>query len=327
MVLVVSKISATRGTLYIYSGYDLQFPDITSEVEFRVFSGNPPALQFQATWLSDSPWVYTFTHDQASRKMVGWAQDPSSDSKTGPYELARDRNFYVYKDYPAYLESLRIYSKEYQDHKLSQYGKGYLLYLPEGYETDTQKAWPLIYFLHGMGEVGENVYVVAKTSPFMFILNHGPLPAIIVAPQAKNDSLETAFPEAYMDGVLKEVQSIYRIDPKRIYLTGLSLGGWSTWRFALYRPDTFAAIAPLSAFLNDADPTRMKAIQSVPVWAIHGAEDTVVPLANGQQVVDALRDAGGNVKFTVLQDHGHDTWTDIYSDPAFYDWLFQYTRQ
>jgi predicted peptidase len=70
----------------------------------------------------------------------------------------------------------------------------------------------------------------------------------------------------------------------------------------------------------------MKSIQELPVWAIHGAEDTVIPLTRAQQPVEALKEVGGNVKFSVLEGHDHDVWTDTYSDPAFYNWLLQYHR-
>jgi predicted peptidase len=136
----------------------------------------------------------------------------------------------------------------------------------------------------------------------------------------------SSFPEAYMDGVLKEVRADYRVDPRRIYVTGLSMGGEAAYRFALHRTDTFAAIAPLSAYFKRADAAAMKPIKDLPVWAIRGADDTVVPVAKARQPVDALKEAGNDVRFTVLPGHDHDVWTDTYSDPAFYDWLLQHRR-
>ena len=138
-----------------------------------------------------------------------------------------------------------------------------------------------------------------------------------------------------MDGVLAEIQADYRVDPKRIYVTGLSMGGEATYRFAVHQPETFAAIAPLAAFdpkyLRNAFGIKpfalpMERIKDLPVWAIHGADDIVVPLAAAQNTVDDLKEAGGNVRFTVLESHDHDVWTDTYSDPEFYDWLLQHQR-
>jgi predicted peptidase len=114
------------------------------------------------------------------------------------------------------------------------------------------------------------------------------------------------------------------VDRQRIYVTGLSMGGEATYRFALQQPEMFAAIAPLSAYLSS--PLDMKRIKDVPVWAIHGADDTLVPLSVGRKPVDALIKAGGNIRFSVLANHDHDVWTDTYSDPQFYDWLLQHQR-
>ena len=129
-----------------------------------------------------------------------------------------------------------------------------------------------------------------------------------------------------MDGVLAEVQSVYRVDPKRIYLTGLSLGGEAIYRLAIHKPDTFAAIAPLSAGLEDDQIAQLSRIKILPVWVIHGENDTVIPLAVGRKPADALTKLGGNIRFTILQEHNHDTWTDTYSSAALYDWFMQHQR-
>jgi predicted peptidase len=160
----------------------------------------------------------------------------------------------------------------------------------------------------------------------MFVREKGPLPFIIVAPLLNAFQGYSSFPGAYMDGVLTEIQKDYRVDAKRIYLTGLSMGGEATYRFAVVQPETFAAIAPLSAYVDSETYSMLGRIKALPVWAIHGADDTVIPLARAQQPVDALKAAGGNIQFTVLAGHDHDTWTDTYSDPAFYDWLLQHQR-
>ncbi|MBN2146223.1 MAG: hypothetical protein JW726_02500 [Anaerolineales bacterium] len=325
-VLVIQEITTQGGTAYGWSGTNIQYPELVKEFHFRVVWGDPPSIEWQETWPNGRKQIVTFTYDSEKDQLIGWIKFLGDNSSDGPYELTQDRSFCVYKDYIQYLHSQRIYSKPYQDSALQHYGQGYLLYLPEDYEVDSNKTWPLILFLHGAGDRGDNVLLLAKASPFMYIREKGPLPFIIVAPLLNNDSSYRSFPEAYMDGVLAEAQADYRIDPKRIYVTGLSMGGEATYRFALHQPDTFAAIAPLSAFLNNADAEMMEGIQALAVWAIHGADDTIIPLAWGQQPVDALIEAGGNVRFTVLEGHDHDVWTDTYSDAAFYDWLTQHQR-
>jgi pimeloyl-ACP methyl ester carboxylesterase len=116
----------------------------------------------------------------------------------------------------------------------------------------------------------------------------------------------------------------YHIDRERIYVTGLNMGGEATYRFALHRPRTFAAIAPLAAYLNS--PQSIESIKNLPIWAIHGTDDTVVPLSMAQRPMKALKQVEGNVQFTILEQHDHDVWTDTYAAPQFYDWLLQHKR-
>ena len=233
--------------------------------------------------------------------------------------------------------SKRIYTKEFHQAESQQYGWGYLVYLPEGYEAEPGRAWPLILFLCGSGERGEDVLLFAKHGPLRTVREQGPLPFLIVAPMLRESKVFRSFPEAYLDGVLDLALAEYRVDPKRIYLTGLSMGGEATYRYALDRPEVFAAVAPIAAFDAKYLPggveegfrpfaLPMERIKDIPVWAIHGADDPVVPLSAAQRTVDDLRQAGGNVRFTVLADHDHDSWTDTYFDPAFYEWLLQHQK-
>ena len=158
----------------------------------------------------------------------------------------------------------------------------------------------------------------------MMIREKGPLPFIIVAPLLNKD--HTYFPDEYMDRILKKILADYRVDQKRIYLTGMSMGGEAAYRFALNQPDTFAAVSVLCGYINSPETISMEGIKDIPIWAIHGADDGVVPLVRGQQAVDALKKAGANVRFSVLAGHDHDVWTDTYSDPQFYKWFMQYQR-
>ena len=325
-VLVIQEITAQGGKLVGWSGTNLQYPDRDGEIRFRVVPGAAPSIEFQVVLPDGSKQINTFTYDRDKGLLRGWIKFPANNSTYGPIELNRDRSFYVYKDYAQYLAGKRIYPKTYQNNQLQHYGKGYLLYLPEGYEADTKKTWPLLLFFHGYGDRGDNVFLIAKASPFMFIREKGPLPFIIAAPLLTAFEGYSSFPGEYLDGVLAEIQADYRVDPKRIYVTGLSMGGEATWRFALRQPDTFAAIAPLSAYLDHPDAWPINRLKDLPVWAIHGAEDTVIPLTRAQQPAEALKEAGGNVKFSVLEGRDHDVWTDTYSDFNFYDWLLQYHR-
>jgi predicted peptidase len=101
------------------------------------------------------------------------------------------------------------------------------------------------------------------------------------------------------------------------------MGGFGTWALAAAKPDRFAAIAPIC---GGANPSQADRLLGIPIWAFHGAKDFVVPLASSQAIVDAIREKGGEPKFTVYPEAGHDSWTETYADPALWDWLFAQTR-
>jgi predicted esterase len=321
-VLVVQDITAAGGTAYLYFGTNLQYPTGITKIPFRTKPGDMPSIEWEYTQGGRQN-VGTLSYHSDTGELEGWIQQAGSSDAWGPIRLTRMGNFHVYWDYAAYLAGKRIYPESYQDDPLTQqYGAGFLIHLPERYEDQPEKQWPLIFFLHGSGDRGDNLFVLAKASPFMMIREKGPLPFLIVAPLLKSTGDYHFFPESYMDAALDQVLADYRVDRKRIYLTGLSLGGEATYRFALHRPNDIAAIAPLSAYLSSYD--GLERLKDIPVWAIHGADDAVVPLSAAQKAVDALRQAGVDVRFTVLENHDHDVWTDTYLDPAFYDWFLQY---
>jgi predicted peptidase len=195
----------------------------------------------------------------------------------------------------------------------------YLLYLPEEYGRKEQK-WPLMLFLHGAGERGDNLDLVKKHGPPKLVEQGKHFPFIIVSPQCptgvwwpeKTDTLIT---------LLDEIESKYAVDTSRVYLTGLSMGGFGTWTLACRYPERFAAIAPICGgglwFLAD----RLK---EVPVWAFHGAKDPVVPLGLSESMVDAVKRAGGDAKLTVYPEAQHDSWTATYDNPKLYEWFLSH---
>ena len=317
IVLVIQDISTQGGKAFLWLGTNLQYPSSIQEIHFRVLPSAAPAIEFKVKFGKSTRTLRLIYN--SDKKLL-----KSPDNAHRPLELSQAQTFYVYKDYSKYLASKRISTQAYQNKNLLQYGEGYMLYLPEGYEENPARTWPLIFFLHGSGDRGDNINLLAKASPFMMIRETGPLPFIIVAPLLNTSHNE--FPLEYLDGVLAETQATYRVDPKRIYATGLSLGGMAIYRFVIQHPDTFAAIALLSARIDADQIPLLDRIKSLPVWVIHGADDSVVPLAAAQIPVDALKKLGGDIQFTVLEGHDHDTWDDTYSDPAFYNWLLQHQR-
>ncbi|HPC95888.1 MAG TPA: prolyl oligopeptidase family serine peptidase [Sedimentisphaerales bacterium] len=195
----------------------------------------------------------------------------------------------------------------------------YLLYLPEGYGEKDQK-WPLMLFLHGAGERGDNLDLVKKHGPAKLVEQGKNYPFIVVSPQCPSGQWWTEKTDALM-ALLDEIELNYAVDSCRIYLTGLSMGGFGTWTLACRHPERFAAIAPICGggewYLADR-------LQNVPVWAFHGAQDSVVPLALSQTMVQAVERAGGSAKLTVYPEANHDSWTATYDNPELYEWFLSH---
>lgn len=209
---------------------------------------------------------------------------------------------------------------------------GYLLYLPEDYDTDTGKRWPLIVFLHGMGKRGDDLELVKKHGPAKILdAEEGALPEltsfIVVSPQCPADSFWAA-ETAALNALLDEVMARYAVDASRVYLTGLSMGGYGTWHLAVESPQRFAAIAPICGgamfYVNLAN--RIGALKDVPVWAFHGARDRVVNVAETADLVYALKQAGGDVQLTIYPEADHDSWTATYNSPELYRWFLSHCK-
>jgi predicted peptidase len=195
----------------------------------------------------------------------------------------------------------------------------YLLFLPEGYDP-SGKEWPLILFLHGSGESGNDLDMVKRHGPPKIVETKRDFPFIVVSPQSPRRGWN---PDA-LAALLDEIIVNYQVDRDRIYLTGLSMGGFGTWSLAATYPEKFAAIAPICGGGWPGDAARLK---DLPIWAFHGAKDKAVPLERSEEMVKAIEDAGGKVKFTVYPDAEHDSWTATYDNPELYQWLLEQKRR
>ena len=196
----------------------------------------------------------------------------------------------------------------------------YLLYLPREYDEDKGKRWPLILFLHGAGERGTDLNKVKAYGPPKIVAEGRDMPFIIVSPQVPERA--TWDPDA-LDALLDDLIKGYAVDQDRVYLTGVSMGGAGTWRLASAYPERFAAIAPICGW---GDPGMARRIGSIPTWVFHGAKDDVVPLRASQEMVDALKQAGNEPKFTIYPETGHDSWTETYNNPAVFEWFLSHKR-
>ena len=325
-VLVIQDISATGGNAVYWVGENLQYPDVLGQVHFRVVAGPSPSIEWQVVWPDGTKTNESYRFVSRKGQLEGWSRDVADNHPTGPYQLSHDQNFYIFRDYPQYLSGKGIYADTYQNSQLNQYGPGYLYYLPDTYQTNKLKSWPLLIYLHESGERRDNIYTLARSSPFVYLSEQGALPMIVVAPLLTTKPGQDTFSLEYLDGFLAEMRAKYRVNISRIYVTGLGMGGEATWRFALHQPETFAAIAPIAAYLDPVDPQSLKSLVNLPIWAIHGENDNIVSVERGRQPADALNALGGSARFTVLTARDHDL-IDMYSEPEFYDWLMSNYKQ
>ena len=230
----------------------------------------------------------------------------------------------------------------------------YLLDLPADYEKTPDKKWPLIFFLHGSGERGSNVQKVAAHGPPRLLgadadkIDHSDKRNkdatdvvdvdeakskeaqaalknfIVVSPQLSKS--ESGWQPFALNAMLDDILAKYHVDHDRVYLTGLSMGGYGTWQWASQNPGRFAAIAPMS---GGGDPRRAaRPLRRMPIWNFHGEADPTVPISESEKMVEAI-EKGGNtdIKFTRYPNVGHNCWGVAYGNPELYSWFLSHTLQ
>lgn len=212
---------------------------------------------------------------------------------------------------------LRTFKDEAGDHK-------YTVFVPRNY-TPTKK-WPVILFLHGAGERGRDGVLPTTVGIGPIIQQReANFPFVVVFPQAedmrgrllKGWSLDTA------DGarglkILEQVEKDYSIDSKREILTGWSMGGYGAWEWAANSPERWFSVVPMSGGGESAWGEKLK---NVPIWDWHGAKDRSVRTERSRAMVEAVRAAGGNPRYTEVPDGDHDVWMQAYDDDTLYAWM------
>jgi dienelactone hydrolase len=220
---------------------------------------------------------------------------------------------------------------------------GYLEYVPQDYNANSNK-YPVVIFLHGIGERGANstdpaviggtIQSVAKLGPPMYVKNGTQFPFILISPQLKNNY--GTWPSSYVMEVINYVKTYLRIDERRIYLTGLSLGGGGAWVAAQDYPELFAAIAPVCGGYNSTSKACGIASENLPVWAFHGDIDGVVPMSRTVNMVNAINACTPTpnplAKLTIYPGVGHSAWNNAYKidnsvhNPNVYQWIQSFTN-
>jgi predicted peptidase len=200
----------------------------------------------------------------------------------------------------------------------------YLLHLPQGYDkSDRTKEWPLVLFLHGAGERGSDLEMVKKHGPPKLIAAGKDIPAIVVSPQCPKDQWWNDHLEGLM-ALLDEVEKKHHVDRNRVYVTGLSMGGFGTWGLISRWADRFAAAIPIC---GGGSRLGLQRALDLPIWAFHGDADETVPVEESTRLIELMQSRGAkNVKLTVYPAVKHDSWTQTYDDPAVWEWLFAQKR-
>jgi predicted peptidase len=213
----------------------------------------------------------------------------------------------------------------------------YQVYVPRGYEPN--RSWPLILFLHGSGERGEDGLRQTQVGLAAAIRRHVErFPAVVVFPQVPADqSWQTPKMASLAIMTLRRTMREFRIHPGRRYLTGISMGGTGVWSIGVRHPGLFAALVPVCGGLqfpamaggppespaNVALCAELAAhIGDAPVWIFHGAEDPVVPVGYARQMAQALETRASPVRYTEFPQEGHGIWDRVYDDEDFCAWLF-----
>jgi predicted peptidase len=195
----------------------------------------------------------------------------------------------------------------------------YWLYLPENYAA--KKKCPLILFLHGAGERGDDLDKVKVHGPPKLLEQRSDCPAIVISPQCPTDRI---WSPTQLSLLLDKCMETLKVDPDRVYVTGLSMGGYGTWALCAKEPDRFAAAVPIC---GGGDVTKAARLADLPIRVFHGAKDSVVPVENSQEMVEAIRAAGGkDVELTVYPEASHDSWTETYANDDVARWLLSQKR-
>ena len=185
------------------------------------------------------------------------------------------------------------------------------------YPENAKGKVPLLVFLHGSGERGNDLELVKAHSPFTY-KNLFPEPVAILAPQCPKEVWWDTEAVYYL---IKEIQQKYQIDDSRIMLTGLSMGGWGTLKLAMEHPELFSAVVPVCAPIDRVMKVRVSQYKDLPMKIFHGGNDDIVSPMNSIEIYQEIKKVNKNVELTIFPDDNHNSWDSTYSNPKLYEWM------
>ena len=197
----------------------------------------------------------------------------------------------------------------------------YLLDLPKDYDEKT--GWPLLVFLHGYGQSGDDLQIVRENGPPKLFGEGKQFPFVLASPQCPTGFYWRG---NVVIGLIDHLIENYSIDPNRIYLTGLSMGGYGTWQISHEYPERFAAVAPVCGGGLFVSPYFMDRLKNLPVWAFHDKRDDVIPYQESFSMVEGVNAAGGNAKLTTFDEGKHNISEEAYNNDELYDWFLKHSK-
>lgn len=222
----------------------------------------------------------------------------------------------------------------------------YQVYVPPGYTPE--KLWPVILFLHGAGERGVDGLFQTEVGLGSAIRQHvDRVPAIVVFPQSYPNTIWTGLTEDQALNALDRAVSEFNGDSQRLYLTGISMGGFGTWNLAMRHPEKFAAIAPICGWIvfpsglgkysfpgtaaslgqtKSPYEDAAKILRKLPIWIFHGALDPLVPVTESRKIAAALKSLKAEVRYSEYSQVAHNVWNNAYSEPDFFAWLLSHRK-
>lgn len=192
-------------------------------------------------------------------------------------------------------------------------GYGYVLHQPP--ESTSSK--PLIIFLHGSGEKGDDLELVKVHGPLKYLKTNY-LDAYVLAPQCPQNEY---WQNEKLDMLVMKIISEYKIDLHSIHLTGLSMGAWGAWNYAVSKPEILASLVPIAGFIDRIPMLEACKLKDTPVRIYHGLLDDVVDIFYSNEIYKRLRNCSQKVELTIFEDANHDSWTRVYNDPDIYSWM------
>jgi predicted peptidase len=198
----------------------------------------------------------------------------------------------------------------------------YRMYLPTNYEN--KEEWPLIVFLHGSGERGNDPNKLDRYGLTSLIKNRTDFPFIVLAPLCPAEKKWEAIYNEVMS-LVDNISQAHKVNQKQMYLTGMSMGGAGVWHYGVTNPNKFAAYAPIAGYMHN--PDEVIKLKDKPIWAAHGKQDKAIPFKKAEEIINKLTGQSNKVVFKIYETEGHEVCTNAYKDDDLYKWFLEQIAQ